>query len=307
MAGKNREIRAVGEEGGESRPQLASIYPTIAHWASGYGWVEFGIDGLDRPFARAVNEGGIVWESQGPYETLDQALGDMDEGLARFMEEEGFIKKRSAKPKAPAQSDERPRKPKGGSGKGSHRSEGHPASKRVEKLDEIAEALRRRESFSVTRLTVLKGLCEDAEAAKEFALFLTRKVQKKMREKKSEQRYRGLVNRAVTDMKSYLDDPSDERGEELHSLLHEMVGQQNQYWNIHWGAVRLIKSKDLLVAEEALKAILRPAEAPTWLYQAARDYSERYNARYGDGLIPDSAPMVEEIAGFWRKHYGIKR
>src|SRR5262249_25860733 len=72
-------------------------------------------------------------------------------------------------------------------------------------------------------------------------------------------------------------------------------------------SVRIIKSKDLLVAEEALKAILRPAEAPTWLYQAARDYSERYNARYGDGLIPDSAPMVEEIAGFWRKHYGTKR
>jgi len=23
-------------------------------------------------------------------------------------------------------------------------------------------------------------------------------------------------------------------------------------------------------------------------------------------LIPSSAPMVEEIAGFWRKYYGIK-
>ena len=24
------------------------------------------------------------------------------------------------------------------------------------------------------------------------------------------------------------------------------------------------------------------------------------------GLIPKSAPMVEEIAGFWRKYFGIK-
>ncbi len=85
-----------------------------------------------------------------------------------------------------------------------------------------------------------------------------------------------------------------------------MIGEQNEYRTIYGGPVRIIRSKDLLVAEEALRAILRPAEAPTWLYQAARDYSERYNARYGTGLIPESAPMVEEIAGFWRKHYGIK-
>ena len=85
----------------EEAPSFRVEFPTIARWASGYGWVEFGIDGLDRPFARALDEGGTVWEGEGPYETLDEALGDMEEGLARFMEEEGFIKKRSAKPKTP--------------------------------------------------------------------------------------------------------------------------------------------------------------------------------------------------------------
>jgi hypothetical protein len=128
-----------------------------------------------------------------------------------------------------------------------------------------------------------------------------------MQETKSDRRYRGLVNRGVREMRSYLDDPSEENKERLDSLLHEMIGEQNEFRNVYGGPVRIIRSKDLLVAEEAVRAILRPAEAPTRLYQAARDYSEWYNARYGDGLIPDSAPMVEAIAGFWRKHYGIRR
>jgi hypothetical protein len=41
---------------------------------------------------------------------------------------------------------------------------------------------------------------------------------------------------------------------------------------------------------------------PFWLYQAARDYTG-----HTDVLAPSSAPRVEEIAGFWRKHLGIQR
>jgi hypothetical protein len=120
--------------------------------------------------------------------------------------------------------DKRPRKSKGGSWKAPHRSEHHPASKQVKKLDEIAEALRQGGHFSVTRLTVLQGLCQDTEAAGAFALFLTRKVQKTMRAKQSEKRYRGLVNRAVRELKPFLDDPTEGRTERLLSLLQEMVG-----------------------------------------------------------------------------------
>ena len=101
------------------------------------------------------------------------------------MEEQGLIRERSVKPKNAVRSGKRPRKSKGGSGEAPHRPEGHPASKKVARLDEIAEALRRGEHFSITRLTVLKGLCQDAGAAGAFALFLTRKVQKKMRAKNS--------------------------------------------------------------------------------------------------------------------------
>ena len=63
---------------------------------------------------------------------------------------------------------------------------------------------------------------------------------------------------------------------------------------------------ELVVVENALKSVLRDHEAPIWLYQAAGDYAERYDSRHGTGLIPSSAPMVQEIADFWRdlRHRG---
>ena len=183
-----------------------------------------------------------------------------------------------------------------------HRTKDHPAGKKVKKLDEIAEALQQGETFSTTRLTTIKGLCEDPRAAGAFALFLARKIQKRMREKKAPKRYRELVNRTVKELKPYLDDPTEERRNRLWSLHREIEGEQNEHVKISWSMVRNVKSFDLIVVEHALKAVLRPDEAPFWLYDAARDYTGRT-----DELVSKSAPMIEEIAGFWRKYYGIKR
>ena len=85
-----------------------------------------------------------------------------------------------------------------------------------------------------------------------------------------------------------------------------MKAEQAEYKPISWGMVRIVKSMGLLVAEKCLESILRAGEAPSWLYQAARDYAERYDSRHGTGLIPSSAPMAQEIADFWRDYYGIK-
>jgi hypothetical protein len=86
-AGKKPESR---EKGSPSPGLLQQVYPTIARWASGYGWVEFGIDRRDRPFVRAEDEGGTVWEGEGRYETLAEALGELEAGLKEFMDGEGF-------------------------------------------------------------------------------------------------------------------------------------------------------------------------------------------------------------------------
>jgi len=178
--------------------------------------------------------------------------------------------------------------------------------KKVKKLSEIAEELRQGKDFPVTRLTTIKSLCGEPEAAAAFALFLAQKIQSKMRQEESPERYRELVDRAVKELKPYLTDPTEERKARLSSLCREMEAEQNEYERIGWNIVRMVRSKDLVVVEESLKSVVRGYEAAIWAYHAAKDYAERYDARYPSGLIPSSAPMVEEIAGFWRKYYGIK-
>jgi hypothetical protein len=108
-------------------------------------------------------------------------------------------------------------------------------------------------------------------------------------------------------MKPYLEQPSDERRERLWALWREMKEEQDEHRPISWGTLRIIKDMNLLVAEKCLESVLRPDEASYWLYQAARDYAERSDSRHPNGLTPKSAPLVEEIAGFWRKRLGLKR
>jgi len=178
--------------------------------------------------------------------------------------------------------------------------------KKVKRLSEIAEELRQGKDFPVTRLTTIKSLCAEPEAAAAFALFLAQRIQSKMRQEQSPERYRELVDRAVKELQPYLTDPTEERKERLSSLCREMEAEQNEYERIGWNMVRMIRSKDLVVVEESLKSVVRGYEAAIWAYHSAKAYAERYDARHGSGLIPSSAPMVEEIAEFWRKYYGIK-
>jgi hypothetical protein len=178
--------------------------------------------------------------------------------------------------------------------------------KKVEKLSEIAEALRRGKRFPITRLTIIKSLCAEPEAAPAFALFLTQKIQSKMRKRKFPKEFRDLVDRAVKELKPYLTDPTEERKARLGSLCRQMESEQNEYKRVGWNMVRMLKSIDLFVVEACLRSVLRRGEAPYWAYHAARDYALRYDARFWSGLTPGSAAIVEEITAFWRKYYGIK-
>jgi hypothetical protein len=63
-------------------------YPTIVRWVMEYGWIEIGHDDMSRSFVRALDEGGPAWEGQEDYATLDDALQDLEAGLAAWMREQ---------------------------------------------------------------------------------------------------------------------------------------------------------------------------------------------------------------------------
>ncbi len=135
--------------------------------------------------------------------------------------------------------------------------------KKVKKLSEIAEALRQGKHFPVTRLTTIKSLCGEPEAAAAFALFLAGRIESKMRQEQGPERYRELVDRAVKELKPYLTDPTEERKERLSSLYREMEAEQNEYKKIGWDMVRMLKSRDLVVVEASLKSVLMSYCQPT--------------------------------------------
>ena len=55
---------------------LDVTYPTIARWVMEYRWIEMGHDDMSRSFVRALDEGGLVWEGQEDYASLDDAVRD---------------------------------------------------------------------------------------------------------------------------------------------------------------------------------------------------------------------------------------
>ena len=69
---------------------LNATYPTIARWVHEYGWIAIGQDEMSRSFLRALDPGGMVWKGQEDYATLDDALQDLEAGLAAWMREQGL-------------------------------------------------------------------------------------------------------------------------------------------------------------------------------------------------------------------------
>src|SRR5271166_5348980 len=101
--------------------------------------------------------------------------------------------------------------------------------KKVKKLSGIAEELRQGKDFPVTRLTTIKSLCGEPEAAAAFALFLAQKIQSKMRQEQSPERYRELVDRAVKEVNPYLTEPPEARRERLFCVCRDTEAEQNEY------------------------------------------------------------------------------
>jgi len=56
---------------------------------SAYGWIEIGQDDDSHSFIRALDMGGMVWEGESKYKSVDAALGDLEAALEKIIEEIG--------------------------------------------------------------------------------------------------------------------------------------------------------------------------------------------------------------------------
>jgi hypothetical protein len=69
---------------------IEDTYPNIARWVNEHeGWIEIGYD-LDSPlssFVRALDSGGMLWQGKDSYGSLDEALQELDSGLAQVLQE----------------------------------------------------------------------------------------------------------------------------------------------------------------------------------------------------------------------------
>jgi hypothetical protein len=186
-------------------------------------------------------------------------------------------------------------------------------SKKISTLAQIAQDLRQGQYFNITRLTSLKSLCAEPEAANQFCFYLVQMTQKRMVEETKPSHLdeetwihcQQIVDEASLDIENYLADPTPDKKNSLRQLFSRVQDVNNKYENQSWGPVRIIQSKEVLLVENALNCILRPSESSYWGYYIAREYAESYTPSYGSGLTPGSAPRVEEIANFWcQYHFG---
>ena len=168
---------------------------------------------------------------------------------------------------------------------------------KILRLAQLANDLRGGKVFPITRLTVLKSLFKDPSDAIQFAVRLCRLAGKRMQASK----FKPLMTKAVKKMSASLKMTASVAQPILSDLLGELIGSQNEHRPTKWGSVRSIWSQEVLLAEYACRCLLDPQNSSYWSYQVARHYAERYDPKYGTGLIPISAPLVEDIVGFWSK------
>ena len=176
-----------------------------------------------------------------------------------------------------------------------------PTAKKLRTLAHIAARLQEGDHFEITRLTTLKGFCEDPEAAAKFALHLAKLTQAKAKPTKPE--YERLIADGVRAMTRHLRNPTEQSQKRLWELLADAKQAQNKIEHQRWADVRIVECWDLLIVETAMECVLRPYASSVIGYQLARKYAEKYDSRYGSGLIPKSAPMMAEIVEFWGRHF----
>lgn len=72
------------------KDMFSAAYPNITTWVRNGGWMEIGRDYNVQSFIRALDEGGMIWEGEHQYSTMDAAFKALDAGIIAFLNEQGI-------------------------------------------------------------------------------------------------------------------------------------------------------------------------------------------------------------------------
>jgi hypothetical protein len=62
-------------------------YPSIDRFVAQEGWIEIGQDHYSTSFVRAIDLGGMVWEGEESYESMDAMLAELEAALGQWLRE----------------------------------------------------------------------------------------------------------------------------------------------------------------------------------------------------------------------------
>ena len=68
---------------------VEKLFPAIAQWVRGYGYIEIGDQEMFGYISRAMDDGGVVFEDDKP-DTLAEAMAALEKGLRTWFEQEGI-------------------------------------------------------------------------------------------------------------------------------------------------------------------------------------------------------------------------
>jgi hypothetical protein len=64
------------------------LFPSLSRWVQGYGYIELGDDDCRTSLIRVLDIGGMLWESESRYPSLDDALQAAEAAVAKILREQ---------------------------------------------------------------------------------------------------------------------------------------------------------------------------------------------------------------------------
>jgi hypothetical protein len=68
---------------------FSKTYPNVTYWTESCGWIESGYDDYSQSFIRVLDVGGMLWESNHRYSSIDEAFDELEAALEEIITEIG--------------------------------------------------------------------------------------------------------------------------------------------------------------------------------------------------------------------------